>query len=195
MSDTNSPLGQSELNTSGPGGTGWRAPSDTTGQRSTTSGVGVPPRRPVVSTASSIVGEVRGFQSRTESPGPQYPTKIIWTFRVERFDTAGNRLPPVPVEMRSKSFKGFINEGDRVEVPGKWREGQIARPKTLRNLTTGAIVKARGWMDSRTILKALLFLAFLIIVLTFAAVVIDKFWGSGVPVRINGPLINPINNQ
>jgi hypothetical protein len=189
MSDTNSPLGQSEPNTSGPGGTGWRAPSDTSGQRSTSSEVAVPPRRPGIYKASSIVGEVRGFQSRTESLGPQYPTKIIWTFRVERFDAAGNRLPPVPVEMRSKSFDGFINEGDQVEISGRWREGQIVRPRKLRNLTTGAMVKVRGiyWV---TVIKALLFLVFLVIFVAFAKIAYDNFWRSGpVPVRKNGPQI------
>ncbi len=189
MTERNSHIGKSEHDRSGPEGTGWRVSSDSSAQRSTTA-TSTQARHSRISKSSHIVGEVRGFQSRTESLGPQYPTKTIWTFRVERFDAAGNRLPPVPVEMRSKSFDGFINEGDQVEISARWREGQIAKPRKLRNLTTGAIVKARGiyWM---TVARVLLFLVFLVIFVAFAKIAFDKFWRSPgpVPVRKNGPLI------
>jgi hypothetical protein len=118
--------------------------------------------RSATSDRSAITGEARGFQSRTESRGPQSPAEIVWTFRVERYDTDGNRLPPVPVEMRSDSFEGFINEGDVVAVPGRWREGQILHATTLRNITTGALVTARSGVNWLTVVKTLAALAILL---------------------------------
>ena len=60
-----------------------------------------------------IVGTVRGFQSRTESTYSlflrQQRSWIVWTFRVERFDSQGNLLQRVPVELRGLNFNGAIN--------------------------------------------------------------------------------------
>src|SRR5262245_37349608 len=95
---------------SAPGGLGWRDPNTERKQKVARAS----------STGYPISGDVRGFQTRTESRGPQHPQYIVWTFRVERFDSDGNQLPPVPVEMRSKSFQGFINEGDRVGISARW---------------------------------------------------------------------------
>jgi hypothetical protein len=92
-----------------------------------------------------IRGEVRGFQTRSEPYGNQ--TITVWTFRIERVDPEGNRLPPVPVQMRSRYFDGFINEGDQVELKDKWKEGHIVEPKELYNLSTNSIVKKkRRWL-------------------------------------------------
>jgi len=95
--------------------------------------------------ASTLRGEVRGFHERTEQgPSGQYGSRApttIWTFRVERYQD-GNRQSPIPVEMRSARFKGFINDGDTVELPNHWREGQLMRPKRIFNVTIGAEVKA-----------------------------------------------------
>lgn len=96
----------------------------------------------------SIVGEARGVQERQEGGSSAPQPSIIWSFRVERYDEAGNRLPPVPVEMRGIGFDGFIREGDRVEVSGTWREGRTIRTNWVRNLTTGAVVRAkRNWLN------------------------------------------------
>jgi hypothetical protein len=89
-------------------------------------------------------GEVRGFRERVEQHGSgQYGSvapDIIWSFRIERYE-GGNRLPPIPVEMRGHKFKGFINEGDTVELHDRWREGETARPKQIFNVTNNAAVK------------------------------------------------------
>ncbi len=90
----------------------------------------------------AIAGEVRGFQTRTENKGRNAGNLIVWTFRLQRYDDAGNELPPLPVEMRGKRFDGFINEGDRVEVHGRWKEGRDVRAKRVHNLTTAVVVRS-----------------------------------------------------
>jgi hypothetical protein len=158
----------SASNTTGPAGAGWRLSSNK-------KSIGSFKTFPGTSSGSdSIVGEVRGFQNRTESRGPQYPTHIVWTFRVERHDEHGDRLSAVPVEMRSKSFEGFINEGDRVEIPGRWREGQLVRPRRLRNLTTGALVRARGAANWKMFVKVVFFIALLALFAAFAKFILDS---------------------
>ncbi|NUR69675.1 MAG: hypothetical protein HOU81_02545 [Hamadaea sp.] len=81
-------------------------------------------------------GVVTGLQQRQEMAGRTYFQ--VWNFRLERRDAQGGPLPPVPVEMRARSFRGQIANGDVVEIPSS------SRPMRLKNLTTGATVKARG---------------------------------------------------
>ena len=94
-----------------------------------------------------IRGTVRGFQVRTETTYPllqkqQVWNLNVWTFRIERRDSHGNRLQPVPVEMKAYWFSGSLNEGDEVEVYcPDWREGATIHPTQLRNLTTRSIVR------------------------------------------------------
>ncbi|TDZ43598.1 hypothetical protein [Mycobacteroides franklinii] len=76
----------------------------------------------------------------------------ILTFRVERYDPAGNRLAPVPVELGGMQWSGSrisgqISDGDEVEVRGQWRGGNL-RADTVINLSTGAHVQGRsGWQE------------------------------------------------
>jgi hypothetical protein len=85
-----------------------------------------------------VIGEVREFRERHETEGQL--SWIIWSFRVERYDATGNRLQPVPVEMKGMTFDGTMSEGDWVELPVDWKPGQVARPKRINNLTTGASI-------------------------------------------------------
>lgn len=87
-----------------------------------------------------IVGEARSIKERSEPAGGQQTVTII-AFHVERYDKAGNRMSPIPVEMRCKSFVGLIREGDQVEVRGKWREGEVLRVSKVYNLTTRSRIK------------------------------------------------------
>jgi hypothetical protein len=89
-----------------------------------------------------LAGEVSNFQARANEPHRLLPM-TIWTFVLERFDEQGNRLAPVPVEMRALGFEGFIRDGDRVEIHGKWKQGEIFRPKEVRNLSTNSKVKRK----------------------------------------------------
>jgi hypothetical protein len=96
-------------------------------------------------TEVTVEGEVRGFQTRTENKGRDAGNLIVWTFRLQRYDNSGNELPPLPVEMRGKHFDGFINEGDKVQVQGRWKEGRTVRVKRVHNLTTNVVVKSHTW--------------------------------------------------
>ncbi|MGO4613017.1 FHA domain-containing protein [Nocardia sp. 2YAB30] len=98
-----------------------------------------PPERRSIST---VLGEARGIQQRTESYGENV-ARTIWTFRVERYDTAGNRLPPIPVQMRGLEFDGSLSEGDEVRVGGRWKDGTL-HSERVDNLTTRASVKTRS---------------------------------------------------
>ena len=102
----------------------------------------------------SVVGQIRGIHHRTESYG-QGGSAEVWTFRLERYDDGGNRLPPVPVQLRGHAFEGALHEGDEVRVTGRWKDGTLHSAR-VENRTTGAIVKPRSFT------KALV--AFLIIV-------------------------------
>ncbi|MFE7589609.1 hypothetical protein ACFU6K_09415 [Kitasatospora sp. NPDC057512] len=89
-----------------------------------------------------LTGVVRGFHQRQQqgSSGDQE----VWQFRVERYDTDGNKLKPVPVEMRGYSFTGSVSDGDEVHVRGRWREGTL-HTQELTNLTTHARVRCKTY--------------------------------------------------
>ncbi|MDQ6874362.1 MAG: hypothetical protein M3042_04760 [Actinomycetota bacterium] len=64
------------------------------------------------------------------------PTAQIVNFRLERYDKRGNRLQPIPVEMRGMTITGYIAEGERVQVGGKFHNGTLYAKK-VENVTTG----------------------------------------------------------
>jgi hypothetical protein len=86
-------------------------------------------------------GVVRGSDARVE-PAMQVN---VWSFRLERYDGRGNRLPSVPVELRGRSMQGKVLDGDRVVVEGRWREGTL-QARRVRNLDNGALVRARSYV-------------------------------------------------
>src|SRR6266568_1374976 len=88
-----------------------------------------------------VKGEAWGMQQRGEGGA-----WTVLSFRVERTDTStGERLSPVPVEMRGYRFDGSINEGETVAVPGEWTVGTTMEPHYVWNVTT------RSWVVARTI--------------------------------------------
>jgi hypothetical protein len=119
-------------------------------------------------------GEVRGFRERVEQHGSsQYGSSapdIIWSFRVERYQD-GHRLSPIPVEMRGVKFKGFINEGDTVEIIEPWREGETVHPKQIFNVTNNANVSIAKPSLSPCGVVVVFFVAiiFLVVFLVFLA--------------------------
>jgi len=109
-----------------------------------------------------VEGQVTGLQTRSE-PGLRNQNQMVWTFRVERYDAAGNQLALVPVELRGLSIEGSIHDGDRVRVHGKRRDGTL-RAKTVENLTTGAVVRAAdlpGWAIWTAIAILIVIVAFI----------------------------------
>ena len=77
-----------------------------------------------------------GLQQRQEMVGRTYFQ--VWNFRLERQDGRGVAQSPFPVEMRARSIRGQIANGDVLEIPSS------GRPMRLKNLTTGATIKAHG---------------------------------------------------
>lgn len=91
-----------------------------------------------------INGEARGIQRRVETQGQGLRNIEIITFRVERYDQAGNRLSPIPVQMRARSFDGILHDGDWVEIKAKWKSGKTIKVSKLHNLTLNTTLKAKG---------------------------------------------------
>lgn len=112
---------------------------------------------------------MRGVQSRTEHPR-ESDYETVWTFRIERYDEAGNRVLLVPVEMRGYSFEGAVSEGDWVRAYGKMKKGSLHASR-LENLTSGAGVKAK------TVPKSCYVPAMIAFAIFFAAVLAFIIWG------------------
>lgn len=92
----------------------------------------------------TIIGTVGSFQSHTKQSFNTGRNKIVWTFKIERFDAEGNRQPPVPVQMAASSFDGFVTNGDRVRVyVGSWKPGRTLKPTSLYNEETQSVVKTK----------------------------------------------------
>ena len=91
----------------------------------------------------AIIGYVKNIKERSEKKGIN-DTLTIMTFHVERFDQQGNRIAPIPVEMKGMSFSGSINEGDHVGIDTHFREGKILQVKKLHNLTNKSLVLTKG---------------------------------------------------
>ncbi|MGV9248054.1 zinc ribbon domain-containing protein [Streptomyces sp. NPDC003710] len=89
---------------------------------------------------SEFTGVVRDFQQRQGSGGDE----DVWNLRVERHDPSGNKLVPIPVEMRGHDWVGSLSDGDEVHVSGRWRDGTL-RVEELKNLTTDARVRAKSY--------------------------------------------------
>ena len=155
----------------GPGGAGWQpsapASEPTAAPRAPIAPVpaqALSADRAVADERKEIRGQVRGSQQRSEqmmtagSGAMAMRTTIVWTFRIERTDARGNRLQPVPVEMRSSSFEGMLADGDWVVVPGPWHPGELLRPRRVYNETTGATVQAKGPSRRRMIITSLVVL-------------------------------------
>ncbi len=131
-----------------------------------------------------VVGEAREFHERHDMEGSFQWT--IWDFRVDRYDASGNRLTPVPVEMRAEKFHNVITDGDWVEVPGTCQPGEMMRPTLVHNLTTGADVLAEITPLTRRGLKMGKYLPWIVLsiivamgVLWFLCAILGSMSGSG----------------
>jgi hypothetical protein len=92
---------------------------------------------------SAMVGIVRNL-SKGVGPYRGKPAALqIWAFRVETYDEHGNPGELMGVEMRGHEIRGTLDNGDWVEISERPRSGGGYRPKTVRNLTTNDVVKAR----------------------------------------------------
>ncbi|CAI7975419.1 conserved hypothetical protein [Frankia sp. Hr75.2] len=77
-----------------------------------------------------IRGTARYVQVRQTGKG------AVLSFRIERYDAMGNRLRPVGAEFTHYQ-SGQLDDGDEVEVSGRWSRGTLLA-KNATNLSTGA---------------------------------------------------------
>jgi hypothetical protein len=118
-------------------------------------------RRSAQSEGDRFTGVVRDLERRQATEEQGSPT--LWNFRLERYDASGDRLPPVPVEMRGYSFSGAMSNGDQVSLKGEWRDGTL-RVQEVDNLTTSAQVRARSYRALRTVIIVVFVIFFLVMV-------------------------------
>lgn len=71
------------------------------------------------------------------------PTAGGHLFRLERRDTLGARVAPVPVRMRGRRFMGSVRDGDCVAVVGRRRRGRPLEATIVYNLTAGLVASRR----------------------------------------------------
>lgn len=110
-----------------------------------------------------FTGFVRDFRIRRERRIDDLDADLeVWSFHVQRRDADGERLVPVPVEMRGLCFAGTVSEGDEVRIGGTWRDGAL-HAEELDDLTTGARVRAKGSRRVRSVLVAVGFILFVIV--------------------------------
>jgi hypothetical protein len=86
-------------------------------------------------------GHVRGVARGVQFRSPHEQGTVV-TFRVERYDAAGNRLAPVAVEYRGHSA-GHLGDGEEVEVLGRWARG-VLQARRVVNVSTGSEVGTRS---------------------------------------------------
>ncbi|WP_299926911.1 hypothetical protein [uncultured Nocardioides sp.] len=90
-------------------------------------------------------------------------SRRVLSFRLEVGDAnEPNRSFLIAVEMYAVGFTGFVANGERVQVDGKWKDGTL-RAETIKNKTTGAeIRKKRAVLQWIAVgLTILFFIAFL----------------------------------
>ncbi|NAS25732.1 hypothetical protein GT755_29130 [Herbidospora sp. NEAU-GS84] len=122
---------------------------------------------------SCVRGVVRDFQPRRERSMTSGDMEMeSWHFRIERHDASGNRLAPVPVEMKGLTFVGALSNGDEVSVRGVWRDGTL-RVQELTNLTTNAYVRAKDYRVARTAVMIAVLVGFVVVVTIILSVAVS----------------------
>ena len=84
---------------------------------------------------------------------------------LEQYDSSGNRAL-LAVEMRGRSIDGVINDGDEVEVAGRWKNGLLHTTK-IYNRTTSSPVKAKASRLGRILLTGFLIIFIVMLILFF----------------------------
>lgn len=124
----------------------------------------VPVAMPQINHGGSAV--IRGTARDVKSGRRQNDAVLM--FRVERYDSSGNRLPPAAVELIGHR-SGQISAGEQVEVAGHWSRGTL-RAQSVINLSTNAVVQGRTFaIKAGRALFYVVFAMFCLIILAFFA--------------------------
>lgn len=106
-------------------------------------------------------GKVSGFVPRTESGVFRKRQTLVWDFRLERYSHDGRPLPRIAVQMRAKFYRGgAVNNGDVVQVSGWQGHNGLVVVDSVKNLSSGTVIKARRWNASVFIAYAFFLLLF-----------------------------------
>ena len=171
---------QAAARAAAPGGAGWQpvdqgtagATLDRTSDAGPDEpGSNPPPRLGGPGSSSEIEGQVRAITSRPRQAGGG--GEDIWTFRVERYDDAGNRVLFVPVEMQGYTFEGSLAEGDWVRLRGSLKRGTFLASE-VENLTTGATVSAKRAPNAVVVVVGGLFLVLFVAVVVLIVVMVAR---------------------
>jgi FHA domain len=109
-------------------------------------------------------GHIRGTTRNVQVRKGQNDYNVL-SFRVERYDSVGNRLPPVGAELAGYR-SGQLSDGDDVEVSGRWSGGTL-RAARVTNLSTGAQVRGMSGCS-----KVALAIVYTLVCLFFAGIII-----------------------
>ncbi len=113
---------------------------------------------------ATVQGQVRGIQQRN---GGEQGSGVAWAFRIERYDQDGNRLQPIPAQMRGIAFEGSFSDGDEVIATGVWKAGTLHCDR-VENRTTGATIKPKSYKKA------------LVVFLLIVAVMVAGFIALGI---------------
>jgi hypothetical protein len=118
---------------------------------------------------TGVARDVQRVAATEQMPG-------VWHFRVERHDDSGNRLAPIPVELRARTLSGgamlgSLSDGDQVRVAGTWEQGTLV-VKAVTNVTTGAEVRNRPLDAGSKVALVVFFTVFTLILLFIGAMVV-----------------------
>lgn len=130
----------------------------------------------------AILGEVRGLQPHVEQDPLDYQQQwTVWAFRVQQFDTAGNLLSQVPVEMRGRALRGALRDGDWVEVTGGTIRAGTLVVDRVTNRTTKSVVQALPWRRPLWLVavRVVVVIIFLVIMVTVVTGLIDAWESFG----------------
>ena len=145
-----------------------------------------PPRTPAPPPAAApasvpgpgkIPSVVRGVARGVDLRYDQVNQKNTLTFHLDRYDSSGNRLSPIAVEL-DQHRHGRVAEGDEVEVRGSPRRGTLLAHEVI-NLTTGSEVRGLGKWGKR-ILAVVMTLIVTAILGFIAWIAISGFLSEGV---------------
>ena len=133
-------------------GTGWRSAPDR-GSDTVEEFAARPPSGMTSAQSANdytrLVGIVSHFRetqsSRLSHIGAAQRVQVTTLrFLVERYDSNGNRMMPVPqVEIRGSKITGDLHDGDEVEISQLWKPGEVIQTRRVFNRTTQSEVKAK----------------------------------------------------
>ena len=106
-------------------------------------------------------GRASGFQTRVGS------NVTIWNFRVESFDSQGNLVARVAVELRGVKIFGAIRDGDDIEVWGNRRAGLTLMAKRIYNITTDETISTGSFNSTAGTIGMIVFILFFIVFVLF----------------------------